>query len=204
MALETKDSRRFISVLGSAGDFREAVDEGTEGAKKRTYETSDGKTGEKWEIPYKAIGGTITDIEFFEGDYGRNLILTVNIGEDEPVCVSLGTNTPFGESVLKVLPNIDFNKEVHMSPYNFTPEGGKNLRGVSVKQDGKKVENAFYNYETKESLLGYPEPEGDTSSYDSDDWKMYFTACRKHTIKYAEENILPQFGGAAEAAGEEL
>lgn len=203
MALETKNAGRFISVLGSAGDFRETVDQGTEGAKKRTYETSDGKTGEKWELSYKSIGGTITNMEIYEGDYGKNLILTIDAGDDGEVGVSLSTNTPYGESMLKVLPNIDFNKEVTITPYNFTTDEGKNLRGVSVKQDDEKVQNAFYDYEKKESLLDYPEPEGDTSTWDSEDWKIFFTQCRKHTLKYAEENILPQFGGATEG-GEEL
>lgn len=201
--LEQKDSKRFISVLGSAGDFRETVDAGTPGAKLREYETSDGAKGSKHELAYKSVGGTITGIELFEGSYGKNLILKMDIGEDEPVGISLGTNTPYGESVLKVLPNINLSEEVHLTPYNFTSDDGKNLRGVSVKQGGEKIANAFYDYEKKESLLGYPEPEGDTSSFDSDDWKVFFTQCRKHTIKYVEENILPQFAGGV-VSSEEL
>jgi len=201
MSLEQKDTKRIINVLGSAGDFRETVPEGTEGAKKREYETSDGKKGSKYELAYKSIGGKITNVEFFEGDYGKNLLITFDFEDDtDAVTVSFGCNTPFGEDVLKKLPNINFNEWVVMTPFNFDDDKGKNRKGVSIKQGDEKVTNAYYDGE--KNLLDYPEPEN-PDEMDSDDWKMYFTAARKHTIKYAEENILPQFGGATTVATED-
>lgn len=202
MSLEAKETKKFISVLGSTGDFRMSVPEGTEGAIKREYETSDGKKGEKYELAYKSIGGKIVDVEFFEGDYGKNLLLTFDFEDNtEHVVLSLGCNTPFGEDVLKKLPNIDFNAWVVMTPYNFDDDNGKNRKGISITQGDEKVTNAYYD--GKKSLLDYPEPEGDTSKYDADDWKMYFTKARKHTIQYAEKEIVPQFGHVVEATNDE-
>jgi len=188
--LEQKDNHTYINVLASTGDFRMVVDENTEGAKLRKYETSDGKKGEKWELAYKSIGGIIKNIEFFDGDYGRNLFLTFDFQNgEEDVVVSLGTNTPFGEDVLKKFPNIDFSEEVKLSPYSFEDENGKLRRGISIVQDGEKILGAFYDPEKKKNLLGFPEPEGDTSEYDKEDWIMYFTIARKFLVKYAEKNI---------------
>lgn len=195
MALEQKENTSYLSVLASAGDFRMTVPQGTEGAKRRDYETSDGKTGSKWELAYKSIGGYITKIDFFDGDYGKNLLLTFDFKDGtETVTVSLGTNTPFGEDMLKKLPNIDFSKEVKLTPYAFTDDKGKDRKGISVVQadcnwNDDKVPGAFYDPEKKENLLGFPEPEGDTTAFDTDDWKIYFTQCRKFLVKYAEEHI---------------
>lgn len=195
MALEAKATKKIISVLGSTGDFRMVVPEGTEGAVRREYESSTGEKGVKHELVFKSISGMVTDVNFFDGDYGKNLVITFDFEDgSEPVAVSLGCNTPFGEDVLKKLPNIDFKKPLSMKPYAFVGDNGKPMKGVTIMQGETKVANAFYKPETKESLLDYPKPEGKVSDYDADDWKVYFTQARKHTIKYAADNILPQFG----------
>lgn len=208
MALEQKETRRIINVLGSTGDFRETVTEGTEGAKKREYETSDGKKGEKWELVYKSIGGKIVDVEFFEGEYGKNLLVTFDFeDETEPVTVSFGTNTPFGEDVMKKLPNINFNEWVVFSPFAFTDDNGKDRKGVSITQGDVKIQTFFTERKedkngkvTYKNINGLPEVEGDAKDYDSDDWKIHFTKIRKFLVKYTEENIMPQFGKSAKPA----
>ena len=196
MALETKDTKKFISVLGSTGDFRMSVPEGTEGAVRREYESSDGKTGVKFEHVFKSVGGKIVGAEFFEGDYGKNLILTFDFEDGtENIAVSLGTNSPYGEDVMKKLPNIDMNEHVVFSPYAFEDEKGKTRKGISITQGDEKIKNAFYDGE--KNLLDYPEVEGE--NLDKDDWKIYFTQCRKFLVGYVEDNILPQF--TSEASG---
>jgi len=195
MSLESKELKKIITVLGSAGDFRMSVPEGTEGATKREYETSDGKKGTKTELAFKSVGGKISNVDFFDGDYGKNLMVTLDAGDDGAVTVSLGCSTPFGEDVLKKLPNIDMNEHVVLTPYAFEGDNGKPMKGVSITQGDVKIKNAFFDYDKKKNLLKYPAPEGDTSTFDADDWKMFFTTARKHTIKYAEENIVIQFGG---------
>lgn len=195
MGLETKETKKIISVLGSTGDLRMVVPEGTEGAVRREYESSTGEKGVKHELVFKSISGMITDVKFFDGDYGRNLVITFDFEDgSEPVAVSLGCNTPFGEDVLKKLPNIKFKQAVSMRPYSFVGDNGKPMKGVTIMQGETKVANAFYDAEKKENLLDYPKPEGETDKYDTDDWEMFFTKCRKHTIQYAFDNILPQFG----------
>lgn len=199
MSLETKETKKIVTVLGSAGDFRLQVDEGTEGAVTREYETSDGKKGIKHELVFGAIEGSVTNVEFFDGDYGKNLLITFSFTEDEePVTVSLGCNTQFGEDALKKFPNIDLDKEVRMEPFAFTDENGKPIKGINITQDSEKVTSAYWDNENKKNLLGYPEPDGDTTKYDADDWKVFFTKARKHTIAWVEENVLPKYGHTAE------
>lgn len=181
-----------MSILGSDGTLRLSVDKDTEGAKHREYETSDGRKGEKWELIFKALEGTISNIQIYEGDYGKNLMVTLAYdgGADT---ISIGTSTPFGEDFLKKLPNIDLEKPIHFAPYSFTDDKGKIRKGVTIKQDGVKVENFFYDSEKKKNLHKFPEPEGDTATYDSDDWKVHFTKVRKFLLAYAEEHVMPKF-----------
>lgn len=182
----------IMNILGSDGTLRLTVDEGTEGAKLREYETSDGKKGSKWELTFKSLSGKITNLQTYEGDYGKNLLVTLayNGGEDT---ISFNTATPFGEDFMKKLPNINLDEYVTIAPYSFTDDNGKVRKGVTVMQGDVKLTNYFYDPEKKKNLHKYPEPEGDVSKFDKDDWKIYFTKCRKFLVKNTEDTFLPTF-----------
>lgn len=174
------------------GEFRESVPEGTEGAIKREYETSDGKTGVKWELPIKGLEGKISNMQIYEGDYGKNLMVTIAY-EGGADTISLSTQSPFGEDFMKKLPNINLDEQVKIVPFDFTDDSGKRRRGLTITQGDVKLTNYFYDADKKKNLHKYPNPEGDVSTYDSDDWKIYFTKCRKFLVAYVEENFLPAF-----------
>lgn len=187
----------IMNILGSDGTLRLAVPEGTEGAVFREGETKDGKHYEKWELIFKSLTGRITNMQMLDGDYGKNLLVTFSYdgGADT---VSFNTASPFGEDFMKKLPNIDLDSFVTISPYNFTDETGKIRKGVTVTQGDTKLQNFFT--EVKEgkggkkeykNLHGYPEPTG--KEEDADDWKIYFTQCRKFLVKYVEEKFLPAY-----------
>lgn len=182
----------IMNILGSDGTLRLTVDAGTEGAKLREYETSDGKKGSKWELTFKSLSGKITNIQTYEGDYGKNLLVTLSYdgGEDT---ISFNTATPFGEDFMKKLPNINLDEYVTIAPYSFVDDNGKTRKGVTVSQGDVKLQNYFYDVEKKKNLHKYPEPEGDVSKFDKDDWKIYFTKCRKFLVKNTEDNFLPAF-----------
>lgn len=193
MALTKGDEKKFVSIL-SDGSLRLPVVEGTEGAIKREYEMSDKTMGVKHELVFKSLSGVITDIAFFEGDFGKLIQVTFFDKEAEveaqEFVLSIGTATNFGEDLLKKLPSVDLTKEVTLTPYSFEDDRGKTRRGVTLLQDGEKITNFFYDIEKKKNINKYPDPEGDTKTYDSDDWKMYFTKARKFLVKYAEDNLV--------------
>ena len=199
MGLIAADNKIYLSVLGSDGSIRPTVNENTEGAVKRDYESSDGKKGTKFELVYKAIGGKITGLAFYDGDYGKNL--QIDITHDAGThTLSLGTASNFGEDFLKKLPNIDLNEEVVITPYAFEDEKGKMKKGVTITQDGEKIQNFFYDAEKKVNLHGYPKlTQKQIDSFDTDDWKVYFIGARKFLIEYAIKNI-PLFATTANKA----
>lgn len=178
----------YFSVLAD-GQFHQSVTEGTEGAERREYETSDGTKGVKYELKAESITGVLGAVSVFSGNYGKNILIQFKKLEkdDEDVVISLSANNSFGEDFLKKLPNIDVEKEVTLSPYAFEDEKGKNRKGISIVQEDKKIAS-FYSKENKKTkkwdvINGYPEPEGDTKKFDADDWKSFFSDARKFMLK---------------------
>lgn len=189
MLIEQTKGKYLIII--SDGTLRLAVPEGTEGAVKREYELKDGTKGSKWEKVYKAIKGYITSMWFYEGDYGKILNVKIKDGEDTAV-IQFNTKTTFGEDFMKKLPNIKLDEEVVIRPFSFEDEEGKNRKGVAMTQGQRKIENFFWDKEAKKGKNGYPTPDGDTKSYDGDDWISFYTKVRKFLIQYIQENLLPK------------
>jgi len=188
------------------GTFRIKVPENYPGAVVREYETKDGGKGIKHERIVNALFGRIEDISFYDGDYGKNLVIRLDEDEEShlPPIISLSVATNYGEDMLKKLPNINLKEEVRLRPFAFTPEDSeKERRGIEVTHrddEGKftkKVANFFYDSTNKKALNGYPVPEGEVSEFTNEDWKIFYLQARKFLVKYAETNILPKFGGSA-------
>lgn len=191
-------NKRYFSIIG--GTLRTQVAPTHEEAVARDWESSDGKKGTKYEREVKALFGTITEIELHDGDFGKNLNITLDADEDgiSPV-ISVGTATQYGEDLLKKLPSVSLEKEVRIRPFDFlSKEDQKNVRGVEVMQqdeEGKftvKVSNFYYDADKKENKNGYPAVDFDKEGADSDDWKMYFTKARKFMVKNLEETVIPK------------
>lgn len=191
--LTPKEDKNFIKVLASDGTLRMEVPENTEGAIKRDYETSDGKTGTKYELVFSKIAGYIKAMDIYEGDYGKNLLVTFS-KNDEELILSLGVATPFGEDFMKKLPNVDLSQEVSVQPFNFDNDEGKTIKGVSIKQNDEKLQNYYFDKDKQKPIHKMPAPEGDTSKFDKDDWKAYFLKVRKFLVgeveKFIEKNNL--------------
>lgn len=189
----------FFSVLASDGKLHQTVSADTPGAKLRKYETSDGKTGEKYELVADSIEGLIDNVSIYEGDFGKNILIAFKLEEEqeesEKVIVSLNVASNFGEQFMEKLPNIDEEKEIRLAPYSFLDEKtGKPKRGLTLEQGGQKLVSAYQTYdETKKewkTKKGFPLPEGDTKSFDTDDWKAYFITRRKYLLEEMKKHNL--------------
>src|SRR3990167_24627 len=187
----SQDRGILFSVLSSYGTFRRKVTADTPGATLRKYKTSDDKEGEKYELIAQKISGIIDSISIFDGEYGKNVIIGFKLEEGQPesehVFVSLSSSSSFGEQFMAKLPNIDVEKEVTLSPYSFIGDDDKQKRGISITQNGEKIQDAYqtYNEKTKKwtAKKDFPTTEGDIKKFDSDDWKAYFIKVRKYAFQ---------------------
>lgn len=187
MALtKTQEKKNYVSILSSDATLRMVVPTGTPDSVVRTYETSDGKTGTKTELVFNKMSGKITDISFFDGDFGKLLQLDIT---DDAGTLTLSVNTAqnYGEDLMKKIPSLDLSKGVEFAPYSFIDDNGKTRKGVTVTQEGKKIQNFFYDIANKKNLYDYPTPTG--SEKDKDDWKVYFIQARKFLVAYIEKNF---------------
>lgn len=192
MALENPhEEATYASVLAD-GKIHVAVPEGTEGAILRTYETSDKKTGSKWEHVYQQLRGKIKKVAFREGDFGAQIMVTVGDDSNEkPIVLVLGTGSNYGEDLMKKLLAIDLEQEVILKPYSFNDDKQKLRKGISILQGETKVENYFYDKEAKKNLHGYPvapKPKG-KKPISKDEWKIYFTNVRIFLVDKISEHF---------------
>ncbi len=203
MLTPKKTDGRFIGIKAD-GLFHEKVSEGTEGAELRKYELQDGTKGEKWELLYKNVRGVhITKIEFEDSDYGENILTTLSDGENEVIWAE-GTNTNFGTDYMKKLPNINFAEKVDIVPYAFTDENtGKDKRGITIYQNGEKVQNFFWKDGAVSNGMPFVSKE-DGEKYDKDDWKVHFISVKKFLTNYVKENIIPKFEGVVVLKSDEV
>lgn len=184
---EKKSDKTFLTILAD-GKFHEQVSEGTQGAVAREYEDENDEKKIKYELVHDSVKGIITSVSVVEGFKG---LKNLNIEIDSEI-ISTGVKGQFGEDLLKKLPSIDFTKEVTLTPYSFIPKGEDVVKkGVTVYQDGVKVESFYWDKETKTEKNGVPAPVGDTSAFDSDDWTNHFNVVRKFMLKEIEK--LPVF-----------
>ena len=192
--IEKKERENFISILSSDASLRKVVPEDTQGAVRREYEDSKGNKGVKFEKIYESVSGKITDIKLVDTDFGTllQISLTDTFLEDTEI-LSMSTAQSYGEDFMKKLPSLDLTKEVVIKPYKFTTEQGKELKGLSITQDGNKIENFFYDKEAKTTINGMPIPTGDTKKYSKDKWRIYFLEVRDFLTEYTRENFVSKF-----------
>lgn len=184
----TKSNDKFVSILAD-GTLRLVVPEGTEGAVKREYESSDGKTGVKYELVYTELAGMITHIGFYEGDYGKLIQVTVTDEEGESYVLSVSTAQNYGEDLMKKLPNVDLKKPVKFVPYSFEDDNKKVRKGITIYQDEEKIQNFYYDADKKKNINGYPDPKFKKKTPTKDDWKLYFLSARMFLIDDITERL---------------
>jgi hypothetical protein len=163
----------YLNVLAD-GKFHKVVEEGTPGAVRRDYETSDGKKGTKYELIVDSIEGKITNLDIYEGDYGNQLKVSFGEGEEE-IIVSLPTASSFGIDFMKKLPLLNLEEVVKIAPYSFEADG-KKKKGVTVYQNGEKVASNYQDFIDNKTVNknDFPEIQKERDAMKTKDWQKYF------------------------------
>lgn len=199
---ETREPKVYYSII--QGSFRTQVPENDPKAVRREIDLDDGSKKVKFERVYDYLYGFIEKVEFFDGEYGRQLAIT--LGSDESGnthVIQMNLETREAEDFLKKLPNVDLIKDVRFRAFKFTGNEGDDVRGLELMQEdeeGKhkvKVLNFFIDGD-KKPINGMPAPEGETGNYSKDDWKIYFLQVRKFLVNYTLEVMAPKIAQAKE------
>lgn len=156
--------------------FTLPAQEWEEWAVKREWKDSEGNTWIKWEHRFKDMTGIITGVEFKDGKYGESFVLELtNSWTGSVAKIYMPTNGRYFESFAKVFKNIDLSEPVVLNAYDFEDEKGKKVTGISTKQDGVKIQGAYYNPIKKESIWGFPKvDEAKRDKIGKEYWKSFY------------------------------
>jgi len=175
----------YLYIIG--GTLMQKSEQNAKGAVLRSYETSAGDKGEKWEIHHKSLTGFIEGIEFKDSDFGEQCVVKVTDGKDKAQ-LNLQTESRYFIDFAQKIANVDMNEPVTFSPFDFTnKETGKQIRGMSMVQSGKKIESYFYEKEKKKNINGIVEPENGGKGFKKDDWKIYFIQLKKFLVNHVKQ-----------------
>lgn len=183
MGLEVYENNKiYLSII--KGNLTRKVNEGAPGAVRRDYETSDGKKAHKFELVYKAVNGFVKDMHFKDSDFGEQFVLVLEDGE-EIYQIQTPVDGRYFQDFAKKVSNIYLDMDFSIAPYDFEDENGNKRSGLTIKQEGQKVENWFWD--GKKVVNGFPKPEGNTKEYSSDDWKIHFIKVKKFLKAHVEK-----------------
>lgn len=182
----------YLSI--AQGNLVQKSDKDNPEARKRTWTDDDGNEKHKWEIWHRNLTGRITDLKIKDGKFGKELLITIQSGEDKAV-VQVSVNSDYFTDFAQRLPSVDLTKDVVINPYDIENEGDKrNSRGISIKQNGESVKNYYFDYENKKSINGIPSvSEEEREDMESDDWKVHFIKVNKFLRNQVEKIEIPNY-----------
>jgi len=172
----TGTGKPYLRVVN--GSFAHTVDKDTEGARRREWETPDGKSGVKYEIVYINWEGIIRNITFKDGDYGETCTIEF---DDANVCLNTASRY-FTDFACKLF-SADIKKSVLLHPYDMEVDTGRKS-GFSFQQDGEKLKNHFYDGE--KNLHGFPEVDRE-KAVSKRYWKIYFAEVTGYLVDKIKE-----------------
>ena len=147
MGLEQREGGNFITILG--GRFCQRVPSGTEGAVERTNKLGK-QVHEKF---YDSFTGKLVNIRTQDTAYGKQWVFDFK-DKEEIYHLQLSYSNSFATNFLKLLPNVNLEKEMKVSP--MTKEiDGKQRSSLFINQDGVPLKHAY----TREKPNGLPDLE---------------------------------------------
>lgn len=149
-------NKHYLNLEFGSGNFFEYSKEEKDGYEKHV--SSKGNTSYRKYFK-DGVSGVIESVSVYDGKFGTQISMNIKNGDDvyyTPVDLydQRGNVSTFGESLIKLLPNLNKGDNATVRGYNFTPEGEKYAKiGVSIKVDDKKVKSAFTNAYYKDGKL---------------------------------------------------
>jgi hypothetical protein len=147
MGLEQREGGNFITILG--GRFCQRVPAGTEGAVERTNKLGK-QVHEKF---YDSFTGKLVNIRTQDTAYGKQWVFDFK-DKEEIYHLQLSYSNSFATNFLKLLPNVNLEKEMKVSPMTKEVDG-KQRSSLFINQDGVPLKHAY----TREKPNGLPDLE---------------------------------------------
>ena len=185
MRLIEKEEQGNVLFLGIVdGKFTQKVKQGTPGATYRLYVGATGTEYHIYEIIYKNLTGFIINMKVIDGKYGQQLMVEIeNNGEKAKLYINVATG--YFSAFVKRLPNVDLTQEVVLNPYSFTANNGSNLKGITIYQEGSKLNNYYYD-PIKKKHINLPETSKPWAELTDLERKAYYALQTQYLVESVE------------------
>ena len=131
------------------------------------------KEGEaKYGIEHKDITGKLQEVKLLSGDYGENIKIVFTDGVDTAT-LYFPLKSGYGNSFAKKFPSIDLEKEATFNAFDFVSKDDKRIIGLSIIQEGKKIQSYFWDEDLKKSQ-GLPEPGKPWGEMSQEDIQIFY------------------------------
>lgn len=189
------DGRTFLSV--AFGKIRQKQLENREKVTSETPKAVMRKTQsgqESWAIEYDFIEGTIQNIFYREDkEYGNSFEVVIRDAADL-FQLSFSENSRFWTDFARKLPNIDFNIPIKITAYDFTDSERKRRIGISVEQDGIKIQSFYHEQKDDKIIAINGFPSGDDINFnDNDELKVFYIQVKKFLREEFNKRIAHNF-----------
>lgn len=175
----------FISIAN--GDIvRKVQDPQAPGARKREW-TAGNRSGVSIEIPYKSWEGVIENINVYDGEFGE--VCHVHFTD---AVLSIPTKSRYFTDFAKKIMGADLTQSVEIIPFDFEDDKKRRHVGVTLRQGTKKLENQYWDAETKAPVEGFPVPKGDTKKFNSDKWAIYYLTVKEFLVEELKTLVFTQ------------
>ena len=173
-----------VLYLGVSGEnFTQKVKEGTPGAKHRTYTNDKNETFNIYEVIHKNLRGFISELKVFTNKFQKEQLLITLTNGTEIAKIYISVKTGYFTSFCKRLPNIELDKEVIFpKPYDFVAPNNKRLIGLTIMQDGSKVNDHYWD-RTEKKYVGLPELPKPYKEMTSAEREIYYATQRQYFIE---------------------
>lgn len=142
----------FLGVAGGHIWDRKAGEESPHYGEQE-WTNSEGEVKVRKGARYSYVQGNVVKVEFKEHDkFGENINVTLDTEDGERYVLSAGLGNRNSQDIMKGLLVADLDKPIMFAPYDFADKqnSAKRVQGITVKQDGEKLDLKLKGVPTKE------------------------------------------------------
>lgn len=182
---ETRSSNTtYLSIVGgrlvkriTQEEYNKGKDNGEEGLSERKLTKGPNEGDSVYEKQYRGLSGFVSSAKVESSDYGQQVIL--ELIDDITYKVNIPLDSGYANDLMFKWPSVDLDMQLYISPWKFEDDEGKNRMGMTLKQDGTKIDR----YWTKDNPGELPQA---TKKKVGKETKWDFTDQQNYLIEFFE------------------
>lgn len=185
---ESSSNKTYLSIIGgkitkriTEAEYNTASANNEEGYSVRELEKGPNKGTNVYEKQFRGISGRIISAKVESSDYGQRVVIELLDGDVYVLGIPLDSR--YANDIMFKWPNIDFDLDVYISPWDFEDDEGKRRTGVTLKQDDTKVDRFWTKDNPGELPPAKKKKKGKETVWDFDEQQTFLVEYFEHKAK---------------------